>query len=87
MKRLHIIGNDTSGISGHWPILFWTLCGKCNQEYRREPGWMRQVGPYHGGRGRWQYICGSCAASKQDAAKVFESIDNSIPPMPESFGY
>ena len=60
-------------ITSCWPLFFWKQCLKCGQEWRREKGWEVYGGPYCGGRGLTEHLCGSCAPTK---ARAVEIINN-----------
>ena len=72
MKREPV---DKMEVFSSFTLFKWELCSNCNKEFRREKGWRRLVGPYHGRSGHWQFLCPNCALTISDARWVFRAID------------
>jgi len=53
-------------------LFSWNTCLNCGQEFRRERGYMKETGPYYGGKWREKYVCASCAGNESEADKVFD---------------
>ena len=67
MKRPH----KHDFVSKVWHLFEWVKCIKCRMDFRRESGWITQMGPYFRGRGVLLHLCSSCAPTKDTAEVLF----------------
>lgn len=65
-----------------WPLIFWRKCELCEEEFRRQKGWRFLAGPWHGGNGRWRYMCGECVRTEAGASMVAHMWGDMRPPRP-----
>jgi hypothetical protein len=65
-KREHKQKYD-GGVVSHYSYISWYKCEKCKKDFRREKGYSVCIGPYHGGFGRWVYLCGTCCPTEERA--------------------
>lgn len=82
MKREHVAPKKS--VYHTYPLIFWQRCSCCKLDFRREWGWRYLSGPYFGGRGRWRYLCSSCAPNRE-AASLLAATDphrGKRPPAP-----
>lgn len=71
------------GIYGNiLPVLSWTECCICHEEFIFTKMWRALTGPFYSGHGINRYLCKKCAPTKNDAHKIFAGKEWQ-PPRPQ----
>jgi hypothetical protein len=65
MKRDHEVKYEY-GVFSHCGLT-WQQCCKCKKDFRWEKGFSFLAGPFHGGIGKWYYLCSNCAPNLKTA--------------------
>jgi hypothetical protein len=68
---------DLAAISKLWSLWRWHRCLVCGLEFRREPGWQSETGPYLVGprgfrHGHTRAVCRGCCETKEEALDAIQ---------------